>query len=72
MRLVRGASVLLLIGVRCKLLAGVGSLISAVTATVADRRGRNTGLSRPSPHASDVDVCRESVGAEDGDGALAG
>ena len=72
MRLMRGTPVLFLIGVRRKLLAGVGSLISVVTATVADRRGRDTAHSRQSPHASDVDVCRESVGAEDGDGALAG
>ena len=72
MPLMRGTPVLLLIGVRRKLLAGVGSLISAVTATVAGRRGRETGRSRPSPHDSDVDVCREFVGAEDGDGALVG
>ena len=63
MRLVRGTPVLLLIGSWRKVPAGVGLLISAVMATVMDRRGRDTRLSRPGPHASDVDVCRECVGA---------
>ena len=45
MRLVRGTPVLLLIGLRRKVPAGVGLLISAVMATVMDRRGRDTRLS---------------------------